>query len=427
MLKKLRRYLRRAARRPLLLIFSSALFCLALPCPPELGAEGGGGRTDRLSFGVADLRRYFAWGWNLIPTGIDVTVGWKMPPWFTGVDTILQTTVGGGYEGFGTFRAPDYTPNQPAVPPQTVADPSGSLEFNSPNFQWQAGIRQGILWNAEEDRNLLELFLFYRGRCDRYLGGRHYWGSGDSEIAAIESTHEDWQRDFELNGGSDAYGIFGTSLFTGLAYDARHFDGRSKACDGIYAEGSFELSPYFPSVMGASDFWRVNLTAKVFKTLYEARPEAESNWFTVYAGSCFAVDYADARRQMPLYVMQTLGGSELRKGLAGAVRGFEDFSWDTQLKIVQNLEVRFNLPVICSIRSRDILPGLVIYFDLGYGAGYWNDPADTEGGFLGSTGAGVFVGMLDFLYTHLYFQVPLIGRRIDGAAFAVDLDLGMHF
>jgi hypothetical protein len=423
-LKNLRCPDRRPAGVPSLLICATALFCLTLLYQPELGAEENGERGDRLFYGIADMRRYFAWGWNLIPTGIDLTIGWTLQPWLAGVDTILQATVGGGYEGFATFRTPDYIPNQPLVPPEAAADPSGSLEFNSPNFQWQAGIRQGILWNTAEDRNLLELFLYYRGRYDRYLDGRHYWGSSDSEIAAIEASHEAWQETFI---GSDAHGIFGTSLFTGLTYDARHFDRRSKAYDGVYAEGSVELSPYFPSVLGASDFWRLNFTAKFFKTLYEARPDTEKNWFTIYAGSCLAVDYADARRQMPLYVMQTLGGSVLREGLAGAVRGFEDSSWDTQLKIVHNLDLRFNLPVIYSIRGRDFVPGMVLYFDLGYGTRYWSDPANTEGGFLGSTGAGIFIGILDFVYTHLYFQVPLIGRRIDGAPFAVDLDLGMHF
>jgi len=415
---------RRSASAPLLVIAAIALVILSLLSPSGAEAEEDGEKKDLFFYGITDVRRYFTWGWDFLPTGVDVTLGYKLPPWFAGVETILQATLGGGYEGFGTFRSFDYTPNTPVIPPEAAADPDGNLEFNSPNFQWQAGIRQGILWNQELKRNLLEGFLYYRGRYDRYLNGRHYWGSDETTITAIESTHEDWQRDYE---GSDAYGIFGASLFTGLAYDALRFDRRGKAYDGTYAEASLEVSPYFPSVLGASDFWRLNFSTKSFKTLYEARPELEKNWFTIYAGSYFSIDYADANRQMPLYVMQTLGGTKPRKGLANAVRGFEDYSWDTQLKIVHNLDLRFNLPVAYSIHGRDLFPGLVVYFDLGYGSRYWGDPLDTRGGFLGSTGVGVFLGLLDVVYTQIYCHFPLIGQRIDGAPFVLDLDIGLQF
>ena len=408
---------------PRVVIAAILLLCLSLLSPAGVEAEEDGEKKDLFFYRITDVRRYFVWGWDFIPTGIDVTIGYELPPWFAGVDTILQATLGGGYDGFGTFRAFDYTPNTPLDPAET-ADPNGNLELNSPNFQWQAGIRQGILWNQELDRNLLEAFLYYRGRYDRYLDGRHYWGSDETQIAAIESSHENWQRDYE---GSDAYGIFGSSLLTGIAYDALRFDRRSKAYNGTHAEASFEISPYFPSVLGASDFWRLNFSTKTFWILYQGRPHTEKNWFTIYAGSYFSIDYADARRQMPLYVMQTFGGTKPRKGLAHAVRGFEDYSWDTQLKIVHNLDLRFNLPVIYSTRGRDLLPGLILYFDLGYGSRYWRDPLDTRGGFLGSTGVGVYFGILDFVYAQLYCHFPLIGQRIDGAPFALDIDIGLHF
>jgi hypothetical protein len=377
--------------------------------------------SDPFFYRIEDVRRYFAWGWNLVPTGIDVTVGYRLPPWFEGLETILQATIGGGYEGFGTFRDIDYTPNKVAV---DVADPNGNLEFNSPNIQWQAGLRQGLLWNPVEDRNLIEAFLYYRGRYDGYLKGRHYWGSSETEIAAIEASHEAWQSGYL---GNDAYGIFGNSLFFGLSYDSLRFDRRSKAYDGTYAEASFEISPYFPSVRGATDFRRVNFSTKTFRTLHEARPQTEKNVFTIYAGSYFSIDYADAHRQMPLYVMQSFGGTELREGLADSVRGFEKYSWDTQLKVVHNLDLRFNLPVIYSFHGRDLLPGFVLYFDLGYGTSYWGDPGNTPGGFLGSTGVGLFVDLLDLVYAHVYANFPLIGERIDGAPVALDLAIRLHF
>lgn len=414
----------RSASVPRFFIAAIILLFLSLFFPTGLHGEQERAEGNSLFYSVEGLRWHFAWGWDVIPTGIDVTIGNHIPPWFAGVDTILQATFGGGYEGFGTFRAFDYTPNTSVIPPEGAADPNGNLEFNSPNVQWQVGIRQGIFWNPLLERNLLEGFLYYRGRYDRYLNGRHYWGSDESQIAAIETTHEAWQASYH---GSDAYGIFGNSLFAGVTLDALRFDRRSKAYDGTYAEVSFEISPYFPSVLGASDFWRLNFSTKTFKTLYKSRPGTEKNWFTIYVGSYFSIDYADARRQMPLYVMQTFGGTELREGLAESVRGFEDYSWDTQLKIVHNLDLRFNLPVIYSIRGRDLLPGLILYFDLGYGTRYWGDPSNTPGGFLVSTGIGVFMDLLDIVYTRVYTNFPLIGQRIDGAPFELDIDIGLHF
>ncbi|MEE8591229.1 MAG: hypothetical protein V3T35_07900, partial [Spirochaetia bacterium] len=169
---------------PRVVIAAILLLCLSLLSPAGVEAEEDGEKKDLFFYRITDVRRYFVWGWDFIPTGIDVTIGYELPPWFAGVDTILQATLGGGYEGFGTFRAFDYRPNTPLDPAET-ADPNGNLELNSPNFQWQAGIRQGILWNQELDRNLLEAFLYYRGRYDRYLDGRHYWGSDETQIAAI--------------------------------------------------------------------------------------------------------------------------------------------------------------------------------------------------------------------------------------------------
>jgi hypothetical protein len=130
---------------------------------------------------------------------------------------------------------------------------------------------------------------------------------------------------------------------------------------------------------------------------------------------------------MPLYVMQSFGGTRPREGLADAVRGFEKYSWDTQLKIAHNLDLRINLPVFYSILGRDLFPGLVFYFDVGYGSRYWGDPLDTKGGFIGSTGLGVFLGLLDMAYTHIYCHFPLIGHRIDGAPWVLDLDIGLQF
>ena len=400
---------------------AALLLLLLIVGPVSVAAEETAPESSPFFFRLEGLRRYFAWGWDLIPTGLDLTVGYSGWRLFPELDTTLQLTVGGGYEGFGTYRAVDYTPNSPVDPPEGAAGDDLNLEFNSPNFQWELGIRQGILWNRSLDRNLLEALLFYRGRYDLYLKGRHYWGTDAERIAAIESYHESWQANYP---GSDARGIFGNSFLFGLALDNLRHNRKTKAYDGSYAEITCEISPYFPSVLGASDFVRLNFSTRNFKTLYEARPEEDKNVFTIYAGSFFSIDYAFARRQMPLYVMQSFGGTKLREGLGKAVRGFEKYSWDTQLKLVHNLDLRFNLPALF---HSDLVPGFLLYFDLGYGTGFWGDPSAAPGGFLGSTGIGLYLDLLDLDYIRFNVNFPLIGKRLDRAPVALDLDLHLQF
>ncbi len=395
------------------------LFAILLLAAPLDGEQSTDSRNP-FFYRIEGLRRHFTWGCDFVPTGVDLVAGYRGFFVFPQLQTIVQANLGGGYEGFETYRDSDYTPNV-QIPPEKAAGEALNLEFNSPNLQWQLGLRQGLLWNRVLERNLLEAFVFYRGRFDRYLNGRHFWCTEEPRIQEIEDYHEQWQQDYP---GTDAYGIFGTSLLVGMAVDNMDRDTSSKAYNGAYAELSLEASPYLPSVMGASDFRRLNFSSKTFKTLYQALLRNGCNVFSVYLGSYFSIDYAAARRQMPLYVMQTFGGTELREGLADSVRGFEKYSWDTQLKIVHNLDLRFNLP---AVYWPDLVPGCLLYFDLGYGSDYWGDRSGTPGVFLGSSGIGVYIDFFDIAYARLYLNVPLIGQRLDRAPLDIDFDLHLHF
>jgi hypothetical protein len=375
-------------------------------------------------FKFNNFRCHFLWGADFMPTGADLTFGYTGFRLFQSVDTIFHASIGAGYEGFETYRDVDYTPNTEI---DYSAGRNKNLEFNSPNFQWETGIRQGIIYNDRLDRNLIEVFLFYRGRMDFYLKGRHFWGTGDARIEEIEDGHKTWQQQYQ---GSDAYGIFGTSFITGLTLDNLYLDKKTKAYDGLYIETSFEISPYLKSVRGATDFYRLNFSGKFFKTLYEARPSSEKNVFTVYMGNYFSIDYADAKTYMPLYVMQTFGGTDPHYGLAYSVRGFEKFSWDTQLKIVDNIELRFNLPVIYRIKKKDcmeLVPGVLTFFDIGYGSGYWGDTSGADGGIIASAGTGVYLNIFNFKYLRLYASFPFIGERLDGAPVNFNFDIDLQF
>ncbi|MBN1834193.1 MAG: hypothetical protein JW820_00005 [Spirochaetales bacterium] len=405
------------------LLAGLALGVALAPAWPE---EGAPGVPEPFFFQVDGLRWYFTWGADKIPTGADLTFGYRGWQPFPGVQTILQASLGAGYEGRLTYRDVDYSPHH-EIPPEAAAGHDLRLEFNSPRLQWELGVVQGILWNPRLERNWLEAFAFGRGRYERYLDGRAYWCTDPGRVADIEAYHEAWQQAYA---GTDAEGILGTSFLVGLDLDGLLFDPRTRSWDGYYAEFSFEASPWFPAVMGATDFWRVNLSAMGFRTLYRGAGSSARPGITIYLGDFFSIDYADARRAMPLYVMQSFGGRNPRQGLGDeGVRGFEAYSWDTQLKILNNLEVRFNLPPFWAVddERRALMPGLLAFLDAGYGAGFWGDPEGTPGGFLMSTGVGIYLDLFDVIYAVGYLCVPLVGSRLDGEALALDLDFGLQF
>lgn len=375
--------------------------------------------ADSFFFRVEDVDWHFAWGMDYIPTGADITIGYGGFNWIAGVESSIEMTFGAGYEGFETYRDVDYMPHTEIV---NSAGHDKNLEFNKANILWALGARQGLLWNPEQQRNLLEAFLFYRGRYDRYLDGRVFWGTDPVTAEAIRQEHALWQEAFP---GTDARGILGNSLIAGFSLNTVQESRSAHAKDGLYAEISVEISPYLP-VLGASDFYRINLKAKYFKTLFSRYSDLPERRINILLCEYAALDWADAERSMPLYVMQTLGGLNLRYGLADSVRGFEKYSWDTQFKAVNAFEIRANFP---SLIHPDVYPGLLLFFDAGYGYKFWGDPdpADPEGGLLLSAGFGVYLNVLDLEYIHLYIQFPIYPRRFDGSAVDLDLDFSLHF
>ena len=96
--------------RPIIRILA-AVFLLVGPLHPAMAQEDAGATEDNPFFyRIEDVRRYFAWGWNLIPTGIDLAMGYRLTPWFDGVDTILQATIGGGTRASAPFETPTILP-----------------------------------------------------------------------------------------------------------------------------------------------------------------------------------------------------------------------------------------------------------------------------------------------------------------------------
>ena len=364
---------------------------------------------------LAGVRWYFLWGLDLLPTGVDITLGYKGFRILPGRDTLLQVTAGGGYESFNLYR---YADGSPALPGSQF----DKMEFNAWIFKWEPGIRQGFLWNRKLDRNLLEGFLFYRGRYDIYRDGRVIWGTPVAEAQQIVQEHTDYQAALVF---VDSEGVWSNSLFTGISLDMMDGNKNHQTKQGFYGELSLEWDPYLPDAAWKTDvdFLRFNGTLKGFYTLFDAAPDREKNLFSVYAGDHFSVDYA-AGHNIPMFVMQSFGGTRPRTGLGRTLRGFEEYTYDTRFKMVNNIEIRANLP---ALRLKSAVPGVVSYFDSGYYSNYFGDPGVLKSGFLCSTGFGVYLNLLGVDYLRIYLHFPLVGERVDGKKMTVDVNLGLHF
>jgi hypothetical protein len=353
--------------------------------------------------------------------GADLGVGYRGLPLIPGQQTTLWVYGGGGYEGEHYYR--DQT--GALLSPGEIGSGSGPLANADPTFNrieaaWRLGIEQGFVWNPRTSTNFLEAFLFYRGRYDMNLPPAR--GLLTTPLLTVLPD-----RDTSIL----------NTLQLGLGYDDMLTNGH-RTRNGTSAELSAEWGPpwFFNTVQGNSDFVRFNGAFTWFLPLYDADPGRRLNLFSAYLGEYFSVDYAVGLNgvPVPLYVRQNFGGRNQDTALGAQVRGVDKGAYDTNLKAVNNLEVRANLPAIpmpdfVAWLVPYVVPGALAYVDCGFydqvGEPGFSSPSP---GFVASTGGGVFV------------EVPGIGTllayveyRLDGANAAGDrlrllvLEFGMQF
>ncbi len=275
---------------------------------------------------------------------------------------------------------------------------------------WRLGIDQGLAWNERTKTNLVEAFAYYRGRVDfnQIKPGQLLY---DSTLP-------------------DRAGLLLNSIIAGFAYDDLLWDVHHKTRSGTAAVLSAEWGPRFflNTFMGDSDFARFNATFRWFLPVYDMKPDTPENFFSIYLGERISVDYAlGLSAPVPLYIRQTFGGrGDQVIGLGRAVRGVDEGSLDTNFKIVNNLEVRANLPAFV---SPDIVPGFLVFWDIGY----YNQVG--ESGFTGAAGAGVvssagggvFLDFLDLARGAAYMAYRITGVNADGSAVSLKVEFGLHF
>jgi hypothetical protein len=337
--------------------------------------------------------------------GVDVGIGYRGLPLLPSADTTIWAYIGGSYKWMSYYR--DSAGN--LIAPGALAAPgSADPGFTRIEGAWRLGIEQGFAWNPRTKTNLLEAFVFYRGRADA------------NQITAGDLLY--------ASSIPDRAGMLLNSIQLGFACDDVLSDARHKSRDGISAEVSAEWGPrfFFNTLAGDSDYLRFNATFSWFLPLFDAAPDRPVNLFNVYLAEYLSLDYAvGLAAPVPLFVRQSFGGRDQVDGLGGQVRGVDSGSLDTNLKAVNNLEIRLNLrPMVLP----DIVPGLVAFWD----SGYYNQVGEAgiaapKSGFVTTVGAGAFLNFLDLGTGALYMTYRLDDVNADGKQIGFMVEFGLHF
>ena len=330
---------------------------------------------------------YAYWLDGVVPSGASVNVLIEGPQIVKGLDTIIEDDIAGGLQLNDFYRNPDRS---------LYSGPNGTpAVFGQAEFLNDFGIRQGLLWSSESKRNLLEAFLFYRAHFDY-----DFPAPGNPNPLILDSNFP------------DKVEILSNALHAGLSYDSLVKDKVHKTRDGIYVEASAEWGPRFLlNSDGQADYYRLNGTVEGFKTLYASPPAGQENRFSIYLADYFSADYAGGS-SIPFSVFESFGGRYMRTSVGTTIRGFENGRFGADFKVLNNFDVRLTGP---SIISNDLVPGLYAFFDAEYYDGFFDDPSNTPGGLLASTGFGAYLNVCDFLSITMYAAFPFEGRRLDGS------------
>jgi hypothetical protein len=138
------------------------------------------------------------------------------------------------------------------------------------------------------------------------------------------------------------------------------------------------------------------------------------------------VDWAaGAAGSVPFAVRQAFGGRDQVTGLGGAVRGVDSGAYGTNLKAVNNLDLRLTLPAIV---LRDLVPGVVLFWDAGYWARVGEGLAPAPSGFVSSVGGGVSLDLFDIATLVVYVDWRLDAPNADGEQLKLGaIEFGYHF
>ncbi len=319
-------------------------------------------------------------------------------------ETKLLLELGASYSERGYFRLPDRS---------VFAGTTGSFAgedapyYDRLNIAWGLGVEQGLLFDPARRANMLEVFLYYRGEYDD-----NFRSDGIDQLV------------FQANPPGAAAGgeeILTNRLILGVSFDSVESAQITKVLSGSRLEASFTWAPQFllNNLIGSSDYGRLNVTLRNFFPMVGITSDDGMNLFSLYLALFATADLLlGDPEDVPYLARRRIGGLSPRRGLGGAVRGYDTGRYDSRLKVVSSVELRAQLPALF---IPDIVPGLLTFIDGGYYSDLFDAPTGTSGdpgqeGWLVGTGLGLSLNVLDLTTVVMYLQFNLTENNVDGTA-----------
>jgi len=245
-------------------------------------------------------------------------------------------------------------------------------------------------------------FNWLNGQVDTGLVYRLAQGEGSPAAPRIEAFGLARAR-YEQNSPAlstayfpDAQGLLALSFLGGLGVDGVYKSPR-RFKDGYAGELSFEYAPAAFGFVGGTDFYRASVALEGYLPIFSAGT-SDIDAVSLYAAAYLAGDYAGGTN-IPLYVLTSFGGRQLRDGVGDSVRGYQSWGYEATTKAEVSFDLRFVGPGLFGLAG--LRPMAYVFGDLGYFNGLYKCTVVDKDGMLMSAGAGIALNIFDFAYIGL--------------------------
>lgn len=329
-----------------------------------------------------------AFNYSVFPTDFwsgKIFFGYTGFSFIEGQETSLETEFRGGWLTQYSYYSGSFLNRLEPVEGFDYTD----AEFKTGYLQGLFGIRQGFVRNKRNDKNLIEGFLYYKGRWETH-----------------ENSDDNSPWFMQLTDNPENDGIFQQSLVIGSAYnDVVRSTHAVK--DGFDAGIVFDYAPSF--INDPADYYTVVLEAAGYLPILDLNPGEKMNLFSIYLADRVKLAYTDGDYRP----------YNIRQENAASIRGIEEERLDSKLTIVNNFELRYNLPALF---IPDLMFGLLTYFDAGY---YYEDAS--YNGTVFSAGAGLYLDLFGAFQGGIRYDYLLKETRMDESLSSINMMLTFYF
>lgn len=352
-------------------------------------------------FVLADIGQHTEILGGFIPSYWIVGGGYKGLTLIEGNTTDINLLVGAGYNQRKTWQ--DLDTGAPLFENPLVYDVIQTDLF--------LRFHQGFLTSPVPDKDLFTITLAYELKYeiakDSLKVGEVRQNGGQFELLPIDQwmgDHGGYNPDIypDLAGDKNLMAnAFAFTLKLDMMEDTMH------TSDGFVAKLDAKYSPLAlnQAMDGFGDYYSIGLNAVGSYTLFSWAEQGKPI-FSIVAIDRVNANWTDGKH-VPVYAQGSVS-------LGRKVRGFNTYTYNSQLTFVNNFDLRFAGP---DMGVSGIFPRVNLFFDAGYGMGkYFNTSIDASN-FLMSTGIQLTVCFFDFI--DLGYQIAYL---FDGSNYQAGQD-----